>query len=110
MKWGSNTWVGGGLVGADTHAGMVDPDGFDDRRRQAQAGEIRCQVSRAEAATEFDDCDALTAAVQALGEVVELGERRWRERSGGVGLRDRLCRRRGGDRPVRRIEQSGRAA
>ncbi len=62
--------------------GVVDQHCLDVRVGDAQRGEVGAEVGRLVAAAQLDDADALPAAVGAGREVVQLGERRGRERLG----------------------------
>ena len=62
--------------------GVVDQHRLDLRVGDAQRREVGAEVGRLVAAAQLDDADALAAAVGVGGEVVQLGERRRRERLG----------------------------
>src|SRR5713101_5241260 len=79
-----STGIAGRLVMA-----VVNGDGYNFRRCHLQSGfEVALDVARPEAATQFDDGDALARAIRTCGEVIELGNLHRGEGAAGLLL---LC-------------------
>ena len=68
------------LRGRGMIAAVVDRDGLHGGRRQSQALEVLCDVSRTVAAVQLDQADGLSGHIHSLGKAVKFANLGWIER------------------------------